>query len=81
LGVGREAGQNVFAPELPDVGAGDEERTEGLAGGELPELRMEGAEEVAADGDGVVGGRCGEVEGLSQDKDMVAQGRCVEWGA
>ena len=51
----RERGLDFFAPELPDVGTGDEEGAEGLSGGKLDQARVEGAEEVATDCD-VVGG-------------------------
>ena len=55
-----EAGADFFAPELPDVGAGEEEGAVGFSVCDLLQPRVEGAEELSADAYVVGGG--GEFE-------------------
>lgn len=50
----REGGEEFFTPEGPDFRRGEDE---GPAGGGLSDESRNPGEEVAADGDGVVGGR------------------------
>ncbi len=59
-----ERGADFFAPERPDVGAGDEEGAVGIAAHDFLEARVEGAEEVLADGDVVLGGGGVEADGF-----------------